>query len=257
MTIASLTATQVSEGPWGGHASMLVAYVLWWVGLAWTFTTALVVLTVFFYMGNQVDRVMTPVLFMAPVSLATAGAEAGLITIYGFEMSSRLAVPMIVVGYFAIGIALWMAILLYTIYLHRLLAVGWPVPAKLAALFILVSTCIGVLMLVLTRADWCLRPTFHCISTAGRICIAIHAFCAIRSNVSSSTNTRNPMDAADCSNSRWRRNSIRDIVARLWLPVAAYSLYWYYRCCCEKTSNTFVDMVECHFPPSDIDNCVA
>ncbi|KAG9707113.1 C4-dicarboxylate transporter/malic acid transport protein, partial [Aureobasidium melanogenum] len=92
MTIGALTITQVSDGPWGGHAFTLVGYVVWWIGVAWIFITAIVVLTILFYTGNQADRFMTPVLFMAPVGLATAATEAGLITIYGFEMSSRLAV---------------------------------------------------------------------------------------------------------------------------------------------------------------------
>jgi tellurite resistance protein TehA-like permease len=139
MTIAALTASQVSTAQWGGHAFTLVAYVFWWIGVTWTFLTALVVLTVFIYTGNQMDRVMTPVLFMAPVGLATAGVEAGFMTIFSAEMSSRLAVLMLVVGYFVVGIAFFMAIILYTIYFHRLLAAGWSAPATRGALFILVS----------------------------------------------------------------------------------------------------------------------
>lgn len=138
MTIGALTITQVSEGPWGGHAFTLVGYVIWWIGVVWVFVACVVVLTVLFYTGNQADRDMTPVLFMAPVGMATAASEAGLITIYGFDMSSRLAVPQIIVGYFASGVAMFMATLLYTVYFHRLLAAGWPAPAKRAGLFTLV-----------------------------------------------------------------------------------------------------------------------
>lgn len=139
MTIAVLTASQVSSGPWGGYAFTLVAYVLWWIGMAWVYLTAVVVLTSLFYTGNQSSRTMSPVLFMAPVGLATAGAEAGFITIYGYEMSARLAVPQLVVGYFAVGVAFFMGILLYAIYLHRLLAAGFTAPAKRASMFILVG----------------------------------------------------------------------------------------------------------------------
>ncbi|CAD0093454.1 unnamed protein product [Aureobasidium vineae] len=141
MTIAALTITQVSEGPWGGHAFTLVGYVVWWIGVAWVFVTALVVLSVLFYTGNQSARTMTPVLFMAPVGLATAAAEAGLITIYGAEMSSRLAVPQLIVGYFAAGVAFFMAILLYTVFFHHLLSVGWGPAPKRAGLFILIAPC--------------------------------------------------------------------------------------------------------------------
>jgi tellurite resistance protein TehA-like permease len=138
MTIAALTASQVSTARWGGHAFTLVAYVLWWIGVAWTFVTAVVVFTVLIYTGNQFDRVMTPVIFMAPVGLATAGVEAAFISIFAVDASARLAVPMLVVGYFAIGVAFFMAIILYTMYFHRLLSAGWPAPAQRAALFILV-----------------------------------------------------------------------------------------------------------------------
>lgn len=143
MTIGALTITQVSEGPWGGHAFTLVGYVVWWIGVAWIFITAIVVLAVLFYTGNQADRFMTPVLFMAPVGLATAATEAGLITIYGFEMSSRLAVPQLIVGYFAAGVAFFMAVLLYTVFFHRLLSAGWGPAAKRAGLFILVRVTLS------------------------------------------------------------------------------------------------------------------
>lgn len=139
MTIAALTASQVSTTAWGGHAFTLVAYVLWWIGVFWMFSTAVVVIVTCIYTGNQMDRSMTPVLFMAPVGLATAGVEAGNIASNGAEMSARLAIPMLVVGYFVVGIALFMGIILYTLFFHRLLAAGLNPPAQRAALFILIG----------------------------------------------------------------------------------------------------------------------
>lgn len=139
MTIAALTATQVSTTAWGGYAFTLVAYVLWWVGVGWMFLTGVVVVVTCVYTGNQMDRSMTPVLFMAPVGLATAGVEAGNIANNATEMSAGLAVPMIVVGYFVVGIALFMGIILYTLFFHRLLAAGLNAPAQRAGLFILIG----------------------------------------------------------------------------------------------------------------------
>lgn len=139
MTIAALTATQVSTAAWGGHAFTMVAYVLWWIGMFWMFATGVVVIVTCIYTGNQMDRSMTPVLFMAPVGLATAGVEAGNIANNAAEMSARLAVPMIVVGYFVVGIALFMGIILYTLFFHRLLAAGLNAPAQRAGLFILIG----------------------------------------------------------------------------------------------------------------------
>lgn len=139
MTIAALTATQVSTTAWGGHAFTLVAYVLWWIGMLWMFLTGVVVVVTCIYTGNQTDRSMTPVLFMAPVGLATAGVEAGNIVSNAAQMSTGLAIPMIVVGYFVVGIALFMGIILYTLFFHRLLAAGLNSPAQRAGLFILIG----------------------------------------------------------------------------------------------------------------------
>lgn len=139
MTIAALTSSQVSKTAWGGHAFTLVACVLWWIGVSWMFVTAVVVIVTCIYTGNQVDRSMTPVLFMAPVGLATAGVTAGNIANKAAEMNARLAVPMVVVGYFVVGIALFMGIILYTLFFHRLLAAGLNPPAQRAGLFILIG----------------------------------------------------------------------------------------------------------------------
>lgn len=139
LTISALTATQVSTTAWGGHAFTLVAYVLWWIGMFWMFMTGVVVVVVCIYTGNQLDRSMTPVLFMAPVGLATAGVEAGNIANNAAEMSARLAIPMIVVAYFVVGIALFVGIILYTLFFHRLLAAGLNPPAQRAGLFILIG----------------------------------------------------------------------------------------------------------------------
>jgi tellurite resistance protein TehA-like permease len=147
LTISALTATQVSKTDWGGHAFTIVAYVLWWISMFWMFLTGVVVITVCIYTGNQTDRTMTPVLFMAPVGLATAAVEAGNIAVNGAGMSARLAVPMIIVGYFVLGIALFMGIILYTLFFHRLLAAGLNPPAQRAALFILVYHLIVSLVL--------------------------------------------------------------------------------------------------------------
>ena len=105
----------------------------------WMFLTGVVVIVTCIYTGNQIDRSMTPVLFMAPVGLATAGVEAGNIASNAAGMSARLAIPMIVVGYFVVGIALFMGIILYTLFFHRLLAAGLNPPAQRAGLFILIG----------------------------------------------------------------------------------------------------------------------
>lgn len=122
MTIAARTGMQVSSASYGDHAFTLLAYVLWRIRCAWVFAIELVVFPVLCHTGNQADRVMTPVLCLAPVGLPTAATEAGAIITGACCIPARLAGTMLVVGYFAVGVALFMAMALYTLYPHRLLA---------------------------------------------------------------------------------------------------------------------------------------
>lgn len=46
LTISALTASQVSSAYWGGHAFSLVAYVLWWIGVAWQLATGVIVVII-------------------------------------------------------------------------------------------------------------------------------------------------------------------------------------------------------------------
>lgn len=139
LTLSALTATEVSTTNWGGYDFAVVAYVMWWIGVVWIFATAVTVSTVLFYTGSQDGKNMTPVLFMAPVGLATAGVEAATICLRGVGMKVDLIGPAVVVGYFATGIAMFMAMLLYAIFFHRLMSNGWPPPAARPGIFILVS----------------------------------------------------------------------------------------------------------------------
>lgn len=103
------------------------------------FLTGVGVIVTSIYTGNQMDRSMMLVMFMAPVGLPTAGVEAGNIVNNDAEMSARFAIPMIVVGCFVVGIALFMGIILYTLFFHRLLAAGLNPPAQSAGLFVLIG----------------------------------------------------------------------------------------------------------------------
>lgn len=40
LTMSALTAIIVSDAGWGGHGFSLVAYVMWWIGTVWMFTTS-------------------------------------------------------------------------------------------------------------------------------------------------------------------------------------------------------------------------
>ena len=86
------------------------------------------------------DRSMTPSLVLPAVGVATAAVVGGLISNYAYELSPRLAVPVIIVGYFLAGLAIWISVILYGVFFHRLMSVGWPPGAKLPSLFMLVCS---------------------------------------------------------------------------------------------------------------------
>ena len=156
LTITSLTGLIVSNASWGGHAWSLVAYVMWWFGMAWMLITCkeispsipcstLTIITgvgvcITLFRTNLInDRSMTPSPVLAPVGVSTAAVVGAQVINYAYDISPRLAVPVIVVAYLLGGLAIWFSIILYAIFFHRLMASGWPEPAKRPALMMIVS----------------------------------------------------------------------------------------------------------------------
>lgn len=140
LTISALVASQVSTAPaWGGYPFTLVAYVLWWLGMTMMTLYCVAVISILSYSEQRIGKVMMPALFMPIVGVATAAVEAASVSANAYELSTRLAVPMVVMGYFLLGLATWMALMLYTMFLYRLMTHGWPDTPGVAGLAILVS----------------------------------------------------------------------------------------------------------------------
>lgn len=92
-----------------------------------------------FRLNHVDDRSMTPSLFLPAVGLATTALVGAQVVTYAYNISPRLAVPVIIVSYFVAGLAIWLSVILYGIFFHRLMASGWPEPAKRPSLLMLVS----------------------------------------------------------------------------------------------------------------------
>ena len=86
------------------------------------------------------DGHMTPAIMLSAVGAATTAVVGGLICNDAYAISPRLAVPVIIVGYFLGGWAIWLAVILYGIHFHKLLVVGWPPPERVPGLVLLVSS---------------------------------------------------------------------------------------------------------------------
>jgi len=82
---------------------------------------------------------MPPSVFLPVIGLLTAASTGGIIVNYGYDVSARLAMPVIIFSYFLVGYGVFFGLMLYSIFTHRLMAAGWPAPAKLPGLFILVG----------------------------------------------------------------------------------------------------------------------
>lgn len=122
-----------------GHRFTVLAAVLWWIGAGWTITlTSFSVITLAKKQITE-DRELSPAIFLPLISVMTLGTTAGVITRYSAGMTPSMAIPIIVVGYMAIGYAFFLSLLYYVYLTHKLLAVGLPPPAKLPSLVITVG----------------------------------------------------------------------------------------------------------------------
>jgi len=142
LTLTALVSLIVStSSSWGGHWATIVAYVMWWFGAAWTIVTVWTVFIILARSHNLDPSSLTTPLLIPAVAIATVASEGALISSYSHAISARLAVPMIIVSFMCVGFGVFLAIMIYTLFLHRLLTSGFPAPAKLYSLAVLVSFC--------------------------------------------------------------------------------------------------------------------
>lgn len=134
--VAQVTLT--CSAAWG-YPWTVVAYVLWWIGLVWTVTLTSFTVITLVKRNITHNRALSPSMFLPLISIMTLGTTAGIITNYSVGISPSMAIPVIVVGYMAIGYAFFLSLLYYTYIAHKLIAVGVPAPAKIPAVVITVG----------------------------------------------------------------------------------------------------------------------
>ncbi|MCJ1448336.1 MAG: hypothetical protein MMC23_008851 [Stictis urceolatum] len=139
LTIAELTALQVSTAYWGGYAFSLVAYVLWWIGAGSMVTLSLAIYITIFKIPLVEDRTAPTALFIPAVGTATVATSGGLITMYAYNIAARLSVPVLILSYILVGQGIFLAVMIYTIFTHRLMTKGWPEAPKIPSLALLVG----------------------------------------------------------------------------------------------------------------------
>lgn len=131
----------MSTASWGAHAFFLVAYVMWWIGTAVMITIATIVFVVVAKTSVTDTSTLNPSLVIPFVGTTTDAVVGALICSYSADVSSRLAVPVIIVSYMLIGIGFFAAMIVYACYFVRLLNHGLPPPQQSPGLVLLVGPC--------------------------------------------------------------------------------------------------------------------
>jgi tellurite resistance protein TehA-like permease len=85
-------------------------------------------------------RHITPSIFLPLISVMTLGTTGGIVCRYGVGMSARIAVPLFVMGYMAIGYAFGLSLVYYAFLAHKLMAVGVPEKSMIPTLVITVGS---------------------------------------------------------------------------------------------------------------------
>lgn len=103
------------------------------------FFTAVACFVLLFKSEVALQENLSPALCLPVVGLATAAVAGGLISTYAHDFSPSLGVPAIIVSYILVGAGVWASMIVYALWFHRLAVYGWPKPAKIPALALLVG----------------------------------------------------------------------------------------------------------------------
>jgi tellurite resistance protein TehA-like permease len=138
-TVSSLVCLIVSNASWGGHSFTLVGYVMWWIGSGWMVAYLLFTFITLIRRHEAFDRRLPATIVIPAVGVATAATTGGLVASYAYNISARLAVPIIIVSFMMVGIGIIMSIFLYTYLLHAMFVDGWPAPEQIVSVWLFVG----------------------------------------------------------------------------------------------------------------------
>lgn len=108
-----------------GNAWGLVSFVLWWINTGMVLVGVMVIPYVFVKIQPPGVKAILPGVLLPLISALTSAAGGGVICVYG-QISPRLQVPIIIVSYLEIGLALPMALGLSEIFTTRLFDRSFP-----------------------------------------------------------------------------------------------------------------------------------
>ena len=139
MTLTTLTSLICSSASWGQHAFTMVAFVMWWIAVLWCLIILFWAFGVMFEQHKAGKERIPMGIILPAVSVSTAAITGALVVSESYGMSSRLAVPIIVVSYMLVGMGTLLGLILTTYLFHGYLSYGWPPPAQTATVFIFIG----------------------------------------------------------------------------------------------------------------------
>lgn len=142
LTIA--TDVQLFCGSWG-YGFTILAYVMWWISVVWMVTICvLLFLHLMKYASTRiVDQLLPTAVFIPAVGLFTVANLAGIIatqTAESAHVTSGMITSTIVTGFLLVGFGGGLAMIMYGIYMHRLMTSGWPPALKIPSMILTVRT---------------------------------------------------------------------------------------------------------------------
>ena len=108
-----------------GKAWGIVVYVLWWTNTAMAVAAVMVIPYVFVKVQPPGVKSILPGVLLPLISALTAAAGGGVVCVYG-GLSARMQVPIIIVSYLEVGVALPMAIAFGDVFMTRLFDRSFP-----------------------------------------------------------------------------------------------------------------------------------
>jgi tellurite resistance protein TehA-like permease len=162
MTLTTLTALITSNASWAGYPFTIVSYAMWWLGSLLTLIIALQVYLLLAQHPLTTPSTLSLAIILPAVATSTAAAEGGLISLYAHSIPARLAVPVIISSYLLLGIGLILGLLIYALFLIRLLKTDYFPPSKRPTLFLLLGPAgqSATALLALSAASVMHFPTY-------------------------------------------------------------------------------------------------
>ena len=103
------------------HGFTILAYVLWWIGMSLIITACTTLYISSAKLRLVPNRTLPSIIFLALVGVTIAATVGGSIANSGYEISPRLAVPMIIVSFLCIAYSTLVTLMVYALYLFELL----------------------------------------------------------------------------------------------------------------------------------------